>query len=250
VAGAHPGDAVGHALGPGFGLGHADVGQLGVGEQAVRDEPAARRPAAAGEVVQHDAAVVLLQQRNGQPRRSPGDETVMGETPTVSLGFVREVSEPKALNVSSTLSEVLQLYSAKLCTGHIEVQKDFCEQCEIRGFAGELRQLFANLIVNAADAMPRGGRLRLRVCPGREYAGEGRRGVRVTLADTGTGITPEHQTRLFEPFYTTKKESGTGLGLWLSEGIIRKHRGRIRVRSCARPGHSGTTFSLFLPESA
>jgi len=167
-----------------------------------------------------------------------------------TLGFVREVSEPKALNVSSTLSEVLQLYSAKLCTGHIEVQKDFCEQCEIRGFAGELRQLFANLIVNAADAMPRGGRLRLRVCHGREYAGEGRRGVRVTLADTGTGITPEHQTRLFEPFYTTKKESGTGLGLWLSEGIIRKHRGRIRVRSCARPGHSGTTFSLFLPESA
>jgi signal transduction histidine kinase len=72
----------------------------------------------------------------------------------------------------------------------------------------------------------------------------------VTLADTGTGISPEHQTRLFEPFYTTKKESGTGLGLWLSEGIIRKHRGRIRVRSCARPGHSGTTFSLFLPESA
>ena len=167
-----------------------------------------------------------------------------------TLGFVREVSEPKALNVSSTLDEVLQLYSAKLCTSHIEVQRDFCEGCEIRGFAGELRQLFANLIVNAADAMPGGGRLRLRVCRGREYSGDGRSGVRVLVADSGSGISAQDQARLFEPFYTTKQESGTGLGLWLSEGIVRKHHGRIRVRSSARPGQSGTTFSLFLPESA
>jgi two-component system, chemotaxis family, CheB/CheR fusion protein len=167
-----------------------------------------------------------------------------------TLGFVREVSDPKPVNVASTLSEVLQLYSAKLFTGHIEVKRDFCEDCEIRGFAGELRQLFANLIVNAADAMPQGGRLCLRVCRGREYAGEGRQGVRVTLSDSGTGIQPQDQPRLFEPFYTTKKESGTGLGLWLSEGIVRKHQGRIRVRSSARPGRSGTTFSLFLPKSA
>jgi PAS domain S-box-containing protein len=167
-----------------------------------------------------------------------------------TLGFVREVSEPKAVNVASTLGDVLQLYSTKLCTSRIEVQKDFSDNCEIRGFAGELRQLFANLIVNAADAMPRGGRLCLRVCRAREYAGEGRAGVRVTLSDSGTGISPHDQPRLFEPFYTTKKDSGTGLGLWLSEGIVRKHHGRIRVRSSARPGRSGTTFFLFLPESA
>ena len=167
-----------------------------------------------------------------------------------TLGFVREVSEPKALNVSSTLNEVVQLYSAKLCTSHIEVQKDFCDGCEIRGFAGELRQLFANLIANAADAMPEGGRLRLRVCRGREYSGDGRSGVRVVFADSGSGISRQDQARLFEPFYTTKKDSGTGLGLWLSEGIVRKHHGRIRVRSSARPGQSGTTFSLFLPERA
>jgi PAS domain S-box-containing protein len=167
-----------------------------------------------------------------------------------TLGFVREVSEPKALNVSSTLNEVVQLYSAKLCTNHIEVQKDFSEGCEIHGFAGELRQLFANLLVNAADAMPEGGHLHLRVCRGREYSGEGRSGVRVIFADSGSGISPQDQARLFEPFYTTKKNTGTGLGLWLSEGIIRKHHGRIRVRSRARPGRSGTTFSLFLPEQA
>ncbi|HST10884.1 MAG TPA: PAS domain S-box protein [Terriglobales bacterium] len=167
-----------------------------------------------------------------------------------TLGFVREVSEPKALNVSSTLDEVVQLYSTRLCTNRIEVQKDLCEACEIHGFAGELRQLFANLIVNAADAMPKGGRLRLRVTRSREYAGDGRSGVRVTVADNGSGISTKNQSRLFEPFYTTKKDSGTGLGLWLSEGIVRKHHGRIRVRSSERPGQSGTTFSLFLPESA
>ena len=167
-----------------------------------------------------------------------------------TLGFVREVSEAKALNVSATLNEVVQLYSAKLFTNQIQVQRDFCETCEIRGFAGELRQLFANLLVNAADAMPKGGRLRLRVTRTREYSGLGRTGVRVTFADNGNGIPAENQHRLFEPFYTTKKDSGTGLGLWLSEGIVRKHHGKIRVRSSARPGNSGTTFSLFLPEHA
>jgi PAS domain S-box-containing protein len=165
-----------------------------------------------------------------------------------TLGFFREATEPKALNVSSTLNEVVQLYSAKLMTKRIQVEKEFRNGCEIHGFAGELRQLFANLIVNAVDAMPEGGRLRLRVAAGHEYSGSGRAGVRVTVADNGTGISPQDRSRLFEPFYTTKKDSGTGLGLWLSEGIIRKHHGRIQVRSCAHPGRSGTTFSLFLPE--
>jgi PAS domain S-box-containing protein len=167
-----------------------------------------------------------------------------------TLGFVREVSEPRALNVSSTLDEVVQLYSAKLMTKRIEVQKEFRNGCEIRGFAGELRQLFVNLIANAVDAMPEGGRLRLRVAAGHEYSGDYRPGVRIIFADNGTGIAPQDRPRLFEPFYTTKKELGTGLGLWLSEGIVRKHRGRIQVRSCAQPGRSGTVFSLFLPERA
>jgi PAS domain S-box-containing protein len=165
-----------------------------------------------------------------------------------TLGFVREVSEPKALNVSSTLDEVLQLYSAKLMTSRIEVNKDLRIGCEIQGVAGELRQLFANLIVNAADAMPEGGRLRVRVARGHEYSGNRRAGVRVIFADTGSGISPQDRSRLFEPFYTTKKDSGTGLGLWLSEGIVRKHHGRIQVRSSARPERRGTIFSLFLPE--
>jgi len=163
-----------------------------------------------------------------------------------TLGFVRELSEPRKLNVSITLEEVLQLYSQKLIDKNIQVQKEFRDGCEIYGFPGELRQLFSNLLVNAIEAMPQNGRLRLRVTGARERTG-GRDGVCVIFADSGRGIRPEDRSRLFEPFYTTKKESGTGLGLWLSDEIVRKHQGKIRVRSCARPGASWTIFSLFLP---
>jgi signal transduction histidine kinase len=110
--------------------------------------------------------------------------------------------------------------------------------------------LFSNLIVNAVEAMPEGGRLRVRVSKRHEADGQGRSGVRVTLADTGTGISEHGRAHLFEPFYTTKRDSGTGLGLWLSEGIVRKHEGSIQVRTCTRPGRSGTVFSLFLPSSS
>jgi two-component system, chemotaxis family, CheB/CheR fusion protein len=167
-----------------------------------------------------------------------------------TLGFVREVSDPKILNVASTLDEVLQLYSPKLMTRRIELQKEFQDSCEVRGFAGELRQLFSNLIMNAVDAMPEGGRLRVRVGRRHEGNGRGRAGVRVMIADTGIGIPEQERARLFEPFYTTKKDSGTGLGLWLSEGIVRKHDGTIQVRTSTHPGRSGTIFSLFLPQSS
>ena len=165
-----------------------------------------------------------------------------------TLGFVREVSEPKTLNVSSTLDEVLQLYSPKFMRQRIELQKELQEGCEVRGFSGELRQLFSNLIVNAIEAMPEGGRLRVRVAKRHAANGRTRAGVRVTFADTGTGIQPQDRPRLFEPFYTTK-DSGTGLGLWLSEGIVRKHDGTIQIRTSTSPGRNGTVFSLFLPQT-
>lgn len=167
-----------------------------------------------------------------------------------TLGFVREVSDAKTLNVASTLDEVLQLYLPKLNSRHIALHKEFQEGCEIRGFSGELHQLFSNLIVNAVEAMPEGGRLRVRVSKQHEPDGQGRSGVRVTLADTGVGISQHGRAHLFEPFYTTKQDSGTGLGLWLSEGIVRKHEGTIQVRTSTRPGRSGTVFSMFLPNAS
>jgi signal transduction histidine kinase len=131
----------------------------------------------------------------------------------------------------------------------VVVDRHLGENLEIRGYPGELRQLISNLILNAMDAMQEGGRLRLRVARTHEYSGEQRSGVRITVADTGIGIKPVDLPHIFEPFYTTKKDSGTGLGLWLAYGTVQKHGGWMRVASRTSPGNSGTVFAVFLPES-
>jgi PAS domain S-box-containing protein len=170
------------------------------------------------------------------------------------LGFVRESSSPTPLNVADTLDDVLQLYLRQLNEKRIQVDKIFDPAVEIRGFAGELRQLFSNLILNALDALDDGGRLTLHVARGREWSngyetGPHRTGARITIADNGSGIQQSDLAHIFEPFYSTKGDSGTGLGLWLSHGIVQKHEGSIRVRSRRAAGSSGTIFSIFLPDS-
>jgi len=133
---------------------------------------------------------------------------------------------------------------------HITIDKRSQENIEILGFPGELRQLFSNLILNAMEAMKDGGgRIRIRVARTHEWSGEQRAGVRVTVADTGSGIAALALPHIFEPFFTTKKETGTGLGLWLAYGIVQKHSGWIRVASRTSPGSPGTVFAVFLPES-
>jgi signal transduction histidine kinase len=103
-----------------------------------------------------------------------------------------------------------------------------------------------NLIGNAVDAMWRGGRLRLRSQIATDWL-DGRRTLRITIADTGEGMNETTKKRLFEAFYTTKGIKGTGLGLWISSEIARKHGGRLRFRSSRSEGCSGTVFQLFLP---
>lgn len=164
-----------------------------------------------------------------------------------ALGFVREPTSAVRLDVGTVLSEVLELHDQTLAGKHIGIQKEFSPETEILGFPGELRQVFANLIVNAIDASPNGGRLRVRVQPSHDWSNGQTRGVRVSIADTGYGMSHETLTHLFEPFYTTKKDRGTGLGLWLSYNIVQKHGGAVRVRSRTQSARSGTVFNIFLP---
>jgi signal transduction histidine kinase len=168
------------------------------------------------------------------------------------LAFHRESTSPVPCKVSTILDGVLELYESRLRKSMITVEKEYQSEGAIEGFAAEMRQLFANLIGNAIEAVGGRGRIRLGVSEVWDWAQPGRRGVRVSIADTGPGISPDDQKQVFQPFFTTKGESGTGLGLWVCHGIVRKHGGRIRFRSRphqeGQPG--GTVFSIFLPAVA
>jgi signal transduction histidine kinase len=166
-----------------------------------------------------------------------------------TLRFYRQPTAPTRTNVADLLDSVVRLYQPRLMAGHIDVSRKFFGDPTAFGFSGELRQVFANLVGNAIDAMPEGGRLRIAVRPGHGTRHNGRwtRGVRVFVTDTGTGMSQETLRRVFEAFFTTKQATGTGLGLWVSEEIVHKHSGVLRVRSRTGP-HSWTSFTVFLPD--
>src|SRR5580658_1772570 len=172
-----------------------------------------------------------------------------------TLGFVREASSPGSMDPAAIMDEILQLYSSKLQNRRIRVLRRYRNRCQINGYSGELRQLLANLLVNAVDAMADGGSLQVRVATGHNWSngnGNSSEGVRITVADNGSGIPRDHLQQIFEPFYSTKKETGTGLGLWVSRGIVQKHGGSIRVKSRAAGRETGratgTVFSIFIPQ--
>lgn len=164
-----------------------------------------------------------------------------------TLGFYRDSSSAVKVNLETALDEVLDLYLRKLSASRIRIEKDYAGPVEVVAFAGEIRQVFSNLVSNAIDAMPNGGRIKIRVANSHSWRGENIPGGRITVADSGSGIAPADMTKIFEAFYTTKKDVGTGLGLWLSKEIVHKHKGSISVRSSTRAGCSGTVFSVFLP---
>jgi PAS domain S-box-containing protein len=163
------------------------------------------------------------------------------------LTFHREAQSPVQVDLVKVLQSVLTLYSPQIGMSGIQVTSRFETSCTVRGFPGELRQVFANLVANAIHSMTRGGRLLLHVYESSLASDPKRKGLRVTVLDNGTGIPPDVRKNLFAPFYTTKGEGGTGLGLWVTRGIIEKHEGTIRFISSSRPGRSGTAFSVFLP---
>ena len=140
----------------------------------------------------------------------------------------------------------MTLYEGRLRNSSVVVEKRKLAEHPISCFEGDIRQVLNNLVGNAIDAMPRGGRLLLRSRDATDWR-TGRKGLVMTVADTGTGIPADSRARLFEAFYTTKGFNGTGLGLWISKDIVERHHGRLLFRSSASPSTHGTVFSLFLP---
>ena len=165
-----------------------------------------------------------------------------------TFGFYRESEHSVEVSISAILDEILELQARQMEFSNIVLRKQFRSKGTIWGFPVELRQVFLNLIGNAVQAMPDGGTLSLRVF--KSSRGCDRRAeVCVSVFDTGTGIDPEHAKHLFEPFFTTKETKGTGLGLWISRGIVQKYGGTIRFRNISLAGRNVTCFQVRLPES-
>jgi signal transduction histidine kinase len=168
-----------------------------------------------------------------------------------TLRFYRQSTLPVMSNVCELVDSVLTLHHGRMIALQVEVCRRYAQNVQLFCFAGELRQLLANLIGNAIDSMTQsGGRLLLRVRYARSLTNPEQTGVRITVADTGSGMSREVQRHIYEPFFTTKEATGTGLGLWVSAEIIGKHDGNIRMRSRVRTENgnpSGTVFTVFFP---
>ncbi len=197
--------------------------------------------------------VYLLQHDNPSPNQAQylamaGDEVArIAQITSQLLTFHRESRSPVAANVTEVLESVLAVFAPQIKQNHIQVVKRFDTDRNVRGFPGELRQVFSNLVGNALEAIVRGGTLVLHMRESSLVSDTSIKGVRVTVMDSGAGIPVGVRKNLFAPFYTTKGEKGTGLGLWISRSIVEKHEGTIHFVSRTRDGSSGTAFSVFLP---
>lgn len=163
------------------------------------------------------------------------------------LSFYRESSRPVGVKITEVLEDVIELFVMRMRANQIKLERRYEFTGEVYGFPVELRQLFANLIGNAVEAIGAKGQIHIHVAPWREPVRPERRGVRIVIADNGPGIKRELHNRIFEPFFTTKAEKGTGLGLWVVKGIVTRHEGTIRMCSRTAERRSGTIFSVFLP---
>ncbi len=158
-----------------------------------------------------------------------------------TLGFYRDTTRPVEIDLEDLLENVLALFQRKLMYKKIDYTLDLEPNLRVYGLQGELRQVFSNLVVNAIDASLH-GRITIR---GRHRTINGVPGVSVLVCDEGSGIPAAIRERLFSPFFTTKQSVGTGLGLWVTRGILEKQGGSIRFRSNST-GPTGTIFRVFL----
>jgi PAS domain S-box-containing protein len=163
------------------------------------------------------------------------------------LTFQREAAKPIPVKIGEILDSVVSLYDRKIQSAGIKLEQQVDFDGHILALPGELRQVFANLVGNAIEAVGlRHGTITLRAYASRDWRSD-RPGLRVVVADDGPGIPASVRTSIFEPFFTTKGESGTGLGLWITSDILRKYDGTMRLRTSTQVPHSGTCFSIFFP---
>jgi signal transduction histidine kinase len=157
-----------------------------------------------------------------------------------TLSFAKPIRSAHSSNLAGVAEAALRIHQRTIQAKKVHLVKDLPEELVAEVHVSEMLQVLSNVIVNALDALPPEGTLRLRL---RKRQGQ----IQFLIADNGHGIPKEHVGEIFQPFFTTKEERGTGLGLVLSKNIVERHRGKIQLRSSVRPGKSGTVFKISLP---
>ena len=160
-----------------------------------------------------------------------------------ALGFFREVGSPTAVAVGDVFDSVLDIYGPRLRNKDVEVKRSYRSSTPIHAIDEEIRQVASNVIANSLDALSQGGKLHVRLFGPQALRGP-RHMVRMTIADDGEGIAAENLKQICEPFFTTKQSVGTGLGLWVTSELVKKHEGRMRVKSQLG---KGTVVTIWLP---
>ena len=194
----------------------------------------------------------LISQETDPQRRSDYlklAQQELGRTLQISramLSLYRESPMPVQVNLEELIGSVLLLLDRKMRDQNIRVEQSFTHPVHVFGFPGELRQVFTNLIANAGEAAGPNGHVRILVRPASPL--DGRAGTIVEIADSGRGIAPHVEKKLFQPFMTTKGERGTGLGLWVSLGIVQKHGGTVRISNSTEGDLRGAVVRVYLPE--
>ena len=173
----------------------------------------------------------------------------LGRTLQISramLSLYRESKAPILVDLKELIDGVLLLLERRIAQQQIQVRSEFLERCTVEGFPAELRQVVTNVLVNAIEAAGPAGKVRIRLeaAPPEELRGAG---ALLEVADSGSGIADDDAERLFQPFFTTKGEQGTGLGLWVSAGIVQKHGGTIRLQNCSQEDYAGACARIYLP---
>ena len=162
-----------------------------------------------------------------------------------TLGFYRDNTEPVSLVLKQVVEDVLAIYERKFRYKALLVESKVDPGLVAHTVQGELKQILSNLVVNAIDASSEGGKIIVRARAANDRR-TGVPGIRITVADTGSGISDKDKPKIFTPFFTTKKEIGTGLGLWITKELVEKKGGHIRFRS-RDSQKSGTVMSVYLP---
>jgi PAS domain S-box-containing protein len=174
----------------------------------------------------------------------------VSEIATQTLRFHKQSTLAAPTQITEVVDSILALYKARMQAADVHLIRDYSRVEPLTCLAGDVRQAISNLVSNAIDAAPREGKLRVRVRSTPDWAERVERGVRITVADTGSGIDKANSKRIFDAFYSTKGMTNAGLGLWITQDLVARSGGSIRMRSSTRPGKSGTVFSIHFPFDA